>query len=154
MLVGAELSEEAARLIRNSGAVLSVRSDALNLPFADHAFDALTIGFGLRNLEKPVLGLAEMRRMLRPRGAIVILEFSKPVVPVFNHLFNFYFRHILPQVGRLISGDDAAYQYLPDSVRKFPSQDELVSLMRTAGFNDAAYRNLSGGIAALHWGRA
>jgi demethylmenaquinone methyltransferase/2-methoxy-6-polyprenyl-1,4-benzoquinol methylase len=134
--------------------VQNVEGDALSLPFADDSFDALTIAFGLRNLENPVHGLGEMRRVLRPRGAIVILEFSKPVVPVFKHLFNFYFRHILPRLGRLISGDDAAYQYLPDSVRKFPAQDELLELLRSAGFKDPAYRNLSGGIAALHWARA
>ena len=133
--------------------IRNVEADALHLPFGDRSFDALTIAFGLRNLEDPFRGLIEMRRVLRPSGAVVILEFSKPVVPVFRHVFNFYFRHVLPEIGALISGDRAAYQYLPDSVRKFPEQSELVSLLRSAGFNNPGYRNLSGGIAALHWAR-
>jgi demethylmenaquinone methyltransferase/2-methoxy-6-polyprenyl-1,4-benzoquinol methylase len=133
--------------------VRNVEADALNLPFADHSFDALTIAFGLRNLEDPRRGLEEMQRVVRPGGALVILEFSKPVVPVLKHAFNFYFRHILPKLGALISGDGSAYQYLPDSVRKFPTQEELVELMSGAGFREVSYRNLSGGIAALHWGR-
>ncbi len=134
--------------------VRNVEADALRLPFPDQCFDALTIAFGLRNLEDPLRGLTEMRRVLKPGGAVVVLEFSKPVVPVFKHVFNFYFRHILPSIGALISGDGTAYQYLPDSVRKFPDQDELLTLLWSAGFANSAYRNLSGGIAALHWGRA
>jgi demethylmenaquinone methyltransferase/2-methoxy-6-polyprenyl-1,4-benzoquinol methylase len=131
--------------------VRSVEADALNLPFSNCSFDALTIGFGLRNLENPHRGLSEMHRVLRPGGALVILEFSQPVVPVFKHVFNFYFRYILPRLGALMSGDDNAYRYLPDSVRKFPDQDGLLHLLRSAGFANPAYRNLSGGIAALHW---
>src|SRR6266567_2076601 len=132
--------------------VRNVEADALSLPFPDRSFDALTIAFGLRNLENPRRGLEEMRRVLKPGGGIVILEFSKPVVPVFKHAFNFYFRHILPKLGAIISGDGSAYQYLPDSVRKFPAQEELKELMLSSGFSDVGYRNLSGGIAALHWG--
>jgi len=85
---------------------------------------------------------------------MVILEFSKPVVPVLNQVFNFYFRYIVPKIGGLISGDGTAYEYLPDSVRRFPAQDEMLTLLRSSGFNAPAYRNLSGGIAALHWARA
>jgi demethylmenaquinone methyltransferase/2-methoxy-6-polyprenyl-1,4-benzoquinol methylase len=132
--------------------IRSVEADALRLPFADRSFDALTIAFGLRNLEDPFRGLLEMHRILRPGGAAVILEFSKPVVPVFRHLFNFYFRQILPRVGAVISGSRTAYQYLPDSVGRFPAQDELLGLLRSTGFKNPGYRNLSGGIAALHWG--
>ena len=136
-----------------NGAVHNVESDTLSLPFAGHSFDALTIAFGLRNLEDLRRGLLEMHRVLKPGGALVILEFSKPVVPVFRHVFNFYFRHVLPRLGAAISGDASAYRYLPDSVRKFPAQEDLAGLMRGIGFQDAGYRNLSGGIAALHWGR-
>jgi len=134
--------------------VTNVEADALGLPFRDRSFDALTIAFGLRNLEDPVRGLNEMRRVLKPGGVMIVLEFSKPVVPVFKQLFAFYFRYILPRFGALISGDPKAYQYLPDSVRKFPAQDELLDLLRSAGFKDPAYCNLSGGIAALHWATA
>jgi demethylmenaquinone methyltransferase/2-methoxy-6-polyprenyl-1,4-benzoquinol methylase len=134
--------------------VCNVEADAQNLPFSDHSFDALTIAFGLRNLENPQLGLREMRRVIRPGGALVILEFSKPIVPVMGSAFNFYFHHILPRIGALISGDRQAYQYLPNSVRQFPAQAELAGWLDTAGLTEVGYRNLSGGIAALHWGRA
>ena len=133
--------------------IFNSEADALSLPFADGLFDAVTIAFGLRNLEDPKRGLEEMYRVLKPGGAAVILEFSKPVVPVFRHVFNFYFRYVLPRLGAAISGDAHAYQYLPDSVRKFPAQMELLELMSLVGFRDAGYRNLTGGIAALHWGR-
>ena len=131
-----------------------VEADALRLPFPDRSFDALTIAFGLRNLQDPLRGLHEMRRVLKPGGAMVVLEFSKPIVPVFKYAFAFYFRYVLPKFGALISGNGMAYQYLPDSVRKFPAQRELLDLMRGAGLKDPAYRNLSGGIAALHWATA
>jgi demethylmenaquinone methyltransferase/2-methoxy-6-polyprenyl-1,4-benzoquinol methylase len=134
--------------------IRTVEADALRLPFADASFDALTIAFGLRNLEDLNRGLKETRRVLRPGGAAVILEFSKPVVPVFSHLFNFYFRYVLPTLGAIVSGHANAYQYLPDSVRKFPDQVQLVELMMQAGFVETGYKNLTGGIAALHWGRA
>ena len=134
--------------------IQTIEADALQLPFPDGSFDALTIAFGLRNLEDLSRGLSEIRRVLKPRGAAVILEFSKPVVPVFSHVFNFYFRYILPLLGAIVSGDAHAYRYLPDSVRKFPNQGELLELMRRTGFAETGYRNLSAGIAALHWGRA
>ena len=134
--------------------VRNVEADALDLPFADKSFDALTIAFGLRNLENPQCGLREMRRVIRPGGALVILEFSKPIVPVMGSAFNFYFHHILPRIGAVISGDRKAYQYLPDSVRQFPAQAELAEWLQATGFTDVGYRNLTGGIAALHWGRA
>ena len=130
-----------------------VEADALQLPFSNGAFDALTIAFGLRNLQDPYRGLEEISRVLRPQGAVVILEFSKPVVPVFRHVFDFYFRRVLPKLGAIISGDGSAYQYLPDSVGKFPAQEELADMMRRCGFESVQYRNLSGGIAALHWGK-
>jgi demethylmenaquinone methyltransferase / 2-methoxy-6-polyprenyl-1,4-benzoquinol methylase len=132
--------------------IRNIEADTLALPFANSSFDAVTIAFGLRNLEDPRRGLEEMHRVLKPGGAAVILEFSRPVVPVFRHVFNFYFRYILPRLGAAISGDGKAYQYLPDSVRKFPAQVELMELMEAVGFRDPGYRNLTGGIAALHWG--
>jgi len=133
--------------------IRTIEADALELPFPDGCFDVLTIAFGLRNLENPYRRLREIRRVLKPRGAVVILEFSKPVVPVFSHVFNFYFRHILPLLGGIVSGDGSAYEYLPDSVGKFPNQEQLLERMQEADFVETGYRNLSGGIAALHWGR-
>lgn len=151
MLTRANVKIEAARY---RDAIRTIEADALALPFVDAAFDIVTIAFGLRNLEDPHRGLHEMRRVLKPSGALVILEFSKPVIPVLRQVFNCYFHHVLPKLGALVSGDGSAYQYLPDSVEKFPAQVELVELMRSAGFVEVGYLNLSGGIAALHWGRA
>jgi demethylmenaquinone methyltransferase/2-methoxy-6-polyprenyl-1,4-benzoquinol methylase len=130
----------------------NIEADTLGLPLPDRAFDSATIGFGLRNLQDPRRGLAEIHRVLRPGGALVVLEFSKPGVPLIGQAFNFYFHHILPKLGAAISGDGKAYRYLPDSVRKFPAQEELAAWLRSAGFGDVDYRNLSGGIAAVHWG--
>jgi len=129
-----------------------VEGDALRLPFADEKFDAATIAFGLRNLSDVAGGLGELRRILKPGGRLVVLEFSRPVVPGFRALFQFYFSRVLPRVGGLVSGSRGAYEYLPDSVSKFPDQARLASLMREVGFDGVEYRNLTGGIAALHSG--
>ena len=139
------------RGLRLDGPIRTVEADSLEIPFATAAFDAVTIAFGLRNLEDPAKGLQEMRRVLRPDGALVILEFSKPVVPILRPAFEFYFRRVLPRLGAWISGQKTAYQYLPDSVGRFPSQLELAAMMEKAGLRNVAYRNLSGGIAAIHW---
>ena len=124
--------------------------DALELPFADDSFDAVTIAFGLRNLPNVPGGLRELLRILKPGGRLAVLEFSTPVVPGFGRLFNFYFSHILPRIGGAISGSRGAYEYLPDSVSKFPDQKTLALLMSDIGFADVSYRNLTGGVAALH----
>jgi demethylmenaquinone methyltransferase/2-methoxy-6-polyprenyl-1,4-benzoquinol methylase len=129
-----------------------VEGDALRLPFADETFDAVTIAFGLRNLAGVADGLSELRRILRPDGRVAVLEFSSPVLPGFRALFRFYFTRVLPRIGGLVSGARGAYEYLPDSVSRFPDQKRLVELMREAGFADVSYRNLTGGIAALHTG--
>jgi len=126
--------------------------DALKLPFGSNCFNAVTIAFGLRNLDSPTRGLEEILRVLRPGGRAAILEFSQPVLPVFKQLFRFYFTKILPKIGKAISGNDFAYQYLPDSVMSFPDQRSLVRIMQQVGFDRIRYFNLSGGIAALHIG--
>ena len=129
-----------------------IEGDALRLPFADEAFDVVTIAFGLRNLAGVEDGLRELLRILKPGGRAAVLEFSSPVVPGFRALFRFYFTRLLPRIGGWLSGSRGAYSYLPDSVSRFPDQESLAALMRGAGFEEVGYRNLTGGIAALHTG--
>lgn len=129
-----------------------VEGDAMKLGFADDTFDAVTIAFGLRNLSNFKDGLAELHRILKPGGKLAVLEFSSPIVPGFRQLFNFYFTQVLPRIGGAVSGSRGAYEYLPDSVSKFPEQKRLVSLMEEVGFNSVEYKNLTGGIAAIHTG--
>jgi len=126
--------------------------NALQLPFADQSFDIVTIAFGLRNLERVDLGLAEIYRVLRPGGRAAILEFSRPILPGFRQAFSFYFNRILPRIGALISGSATAYTYLPQSVGSFPDQKSLAKMMEQTGFSEVRYHNLSLGIAALHLG--
>lgn len=128
-------------------------ADVLALPLSDSSFDTVTIAFGLRNLEDHEEGLSEMYRVLRPGGVLAILEFSRPSTPVFRHVYQFYFFRILPRIGTLVSGVEGPYSYLPDSVSKFPSQEELKKLMERIGLEGVEFFNLSGGIAALHLGR-
>ena len=130
-----------------------VEGDALQLPFDDALFDAVTIAFGLRNLSSIERGLEELRRVLKPDGRVAILEFSKPVVPGFRSLATAYCTRLVPRIGGMISGSRSAYEYLPDSVSRFPDQETLAALMRDSGFADVAFQNLTGGIAALHTGR-
>ncbi|HEV7843757.1 MAG TPA: bifunctional demethylmenaquinone methyltransferase/2-methoxy-6-polyprenyl-1,4-benzoquinol methylase UbiE [Pyrinomonadaceae bacterium] len=129
-----------------------IEGDALRLPFEDKAFDAVSIAFGLRNLSSVEKGLSELLRVLKPGGRACILEFSKPVVPGFNLLFQLYFTRLLPRIGGMISGSSSAYEYLPASVYSFPDQKQLAKIMREAGFEEVEYENLTGGIAALHLG--
>ena len=135
-----------------SGSIRNIEADAHQLPYPDARFDSVTNAFGLRNLENPALGLAEFLRVLRPGGVLVILEFSKPAAPLLREAFSFYFNRILPRIGALVSGQSTAYTYLPTSVQKFPSQPALADLISSVGFASVGYRNLTGGIAALHWG--
>ena len=130
-----------------------IEGDALSLPFKDGTFDAVTIAFGLRNLAGVESGLKELRRILKPKGWLAVLEFSRPSNPVLRPMFGFYFRKILPLLGGVISGSHGAYSYLPASVSRFPDQQQLSCLMKQAGLDQVSFENLSGGIAALHIGR-
>jgi demethylmenaquinone methyltransferase/2-methoxy-6-polyprenyl-1,4-benzoquinol methylase len=138
---------------RKSSQLFFVEADALQLPFADAEFDVVTIGFGLRNLSSVEAGLGELRRVLKPKGCAAILEFSQPVVPGFRTLAAAYCSRLLPRIGGIISGSRSAYEYLPDSVSRFPDQETLARMMREAGFDEVAFQNLTGGVAALHTGR-
>ena len=129
-----------------------VEADALRLPFVDGQFDAVTIGFGLRNLADPVAGLREMRRVLRPGGKLVILEFSLPPGRVFRALYHLYLGRILPWAGDLLSRRRGPYRYLAKSILAFPDQPTLAGHLRDAGFTEARWIDLSRGIVALHLG--
>ncbi len=129
-----------------------LEADAMQLPLPDQTFDAVTIAFGLRNLSHFADGLAELHRVLKPGGRLVVLEFSTPTVPGFASLFDLYFTRILPRIGGAVSGSRGAYEYLPDSVQKFPDQKRLVELMSAVGFAEVRFSNLTGGIAAIHTG--
>ena len=130
-----------------------VEGDALNLPFGDKSFDGVSIAFGLRNLASLEEGLRELLRILRPGGIVAVLEFSRPQTPILRTLFRLYFTKLLPLLGGLISGSKSAYQYLPDSVARFPRQSALAEMMKGIGFTEVTFQNLTGGIAALHLGR-
>jgi demethylmenaquinone methyltransferase / 2-methoxy-6-polyprenyl-1,4-benzoquinol methylase len=143
----------AAKSAKRGSEVPFIEGDALALPFRDRSFDAATIAFGLRNLASVEAGLSELLRVLKPGGRVAVLEFSKPRWAIFRGLYKIYFTKLLPLVGGLISGSRGAYQYLPHSVSRFPNQSELASMMKEAGFEEIAYRNLTGGIAALHVGK-
>ena len=130
-----------------------VEGDALRLPFSDAAFDCVTIAFALRNLASVDQGLAELKRILKPGGVVAVLEFSQPTVPGMRQLVRFYYWRLLPWIGGFFSGLRSAYEYLPDSILRFPDQQRLASMMRAAGFAEVEFENLSGGVAALHTGR-
>jgi len=142
----------AARTKIGSRGISLFESDALRLPLRDGSLDLVTVAFGFRNLANYEAGLAEMRRVLRPGGAAAILEFSQPPNAVFRALYHFYARRILPWVGGALSGSRDAYTYLPESVRKFPSPQELAEGMRRTGFDNVSFEYLTGGIVALHLG--
>jgi demethylmenaquinone methyltransferase/2-methoxy-6-polyprenyl-1,4-benzoquinol methylase len=143
----------AKKSLKRGASIPFIEGDALALPFRESSFDGVTIAFGLRNLASVESGLIELLRVLRPGGSLAILEFSKPKYAIFRGLFKVYFTKLLPLLGGLISGSRGAYEYLPDSVSRFPDQKELSSLMKNAGFEEITYKNLTGGIAALHLGR-
>ncbi len=132
--------------------VTPLNADALELPFADAAFDGATVGFGVRNLLDLDAGLREAARVLRPGARFVILEFSTPPSQPLRALYFFYFRRILPLIGRLVSKHMTAYTWLPESVLAFPAPEGLAERMREAGFEAVRYRLLMGGVCAIHVG--
>jgi demethylmenaquinone methyltransferase/2-methoxy-6-polyprenyl-1,4-benzoquinol methylase len=147
------LTAAAGKIARRRFRSRLFESDALRLPVRDGSFDLVTVAFGFRNLANYAEGLAEMRRVLRPAGVAAILEFSQPPNPLFAALYNVYSRRVLPMLGGALSGSKDAYTYLPESVRKFPSAEELARNMRDAGFAQVTFERMTGGIVCLHLGR-
>lgn len=129
-----------------------VVGDAMALPFADNTFDVYTISFGIRNVTRPAEALAEAYRVLRPGGRLMVLEFSQLPNEGLQKLYDLYSFNVIPRMGQIIANDRDSYQYLVESIRNFPDQDTFLSMIRAAGFEQARYRNLSMGIAALHSG--
>lgn len=127
-----------------------VAGDATNLPFEDNSFDASTISFGLRNVNEPKKALAEMLRVTKPGGRLVIAEFSSPTVPVFRTVYTEYLMRALPAIARKVASNPDAYVYLAESIRAWPNQDGLAAWISETGWDDVAYRNLTGGIVAIH----
>ena len=133
------------------GNVRCLQANAEKLPFADDSFHCVTIGFGLRNVTDKAAALRSMRRVLKPGGQLIVLEFSRPAAPL-RPLYDAYSFHILPRLGQLVAQDEASYRYLAESIRMHPDQETLKAMMQEAGLEDCQYHNLSGGIVAVHRG--
>jgi len=129
-----------------------VVGDAMALPFEDNTFDVFTISFGIRNVTRPQDALAEAYRVLKSGGRLVVLEFSHLPNDGMQKLYDLYSFNVIPQMGKMIAGDRDSYQYLVESIRKFPDQETFLAMIRDAGFENAKYRNLTMGVAALHSG--
>jgi demethylmenaquinone methyltransferase/2-methoxy-6-polyprenyl-1,4-benzoquinol methylase len=129
------------------------KADAADLPFADASFDAAFVAFGVRNFEDLDAGLGDIRRVLRPGGALVVLEFSSPRAFPIKQVYDWYSRRVLPRIGGLLSPDQGAYEYLPNSVAAFPDGTDFLRRMRSAGFADLEWTPLTFGIASLYKGR-
>ena len=158
-VVGADISENMLAVAREKAREKGLEDrlefrygDSENLDFEDGTFDAVTVAFGVRNFEHLERGLAEMCRVLRPGGKVVVLEFSTPERFPMKQLYRFYFKQILPRVGGLVSGDREAYEYLPASVFAFPQGDRFLQIMRSCGYKNVAQRRLTFGIASLYTG--
>ncbi len=139
------------RLLDAGVALPTLVCDAERLPFCDGHFDLVSVAFGLRNMTHKDAALAEMNRVLKPRGRLLVLEFSKVAKPL-EKAYDWYSFKVLPRLGRLVAGDDASYRYLAESIRMHPGQEELKTLMQKAGFGHVDYHNLTGGMVALHVG--
>ncbi len=160
-VVGVDIAEQMLEVGREkiarrglSDRVVLRRGDAEKLPFSDNQFDAVLVAFGVRNFQDLGQGLEEIRRVLKPGGSLVVLEFSRPRTFPVKQLYAWYSRHVLPRVGRAFSKDDGAYRYLPASVAVFPDGEDFLNRMRAAGYGAVLCRRLTFGIASLYKGTA
>jgi len=158
-IVGVDISKEmlavGRKKIEKKGLTKQIElfsGDSENLGFDDNTFDAVTVAYGVRNFENLQLGLDEIGRVLKPGGKLVVLEFSRPHVFPIKQLFNFYFKNILPLLGKLVSKDQRAYTYLPESVQTFPERDEFLNLLTKAGFKNNEWKSLTFGISSIYTG--
>lgn len=149
MLIEGRKRAEAGNLVEKLDWVVG---DAMALPFEDNSFDRYTISFGIRNVTRIPDALAEACRVLKPGGRLMVLEFSQLPNDGMQKLYDLYSFNVIPRMGKLIADDAESYQYLVESIRKFPDQDSFADMIKTAGFDNVKYRNLSMGIAALHSG--
>jgi len=158
-VIGVDISEGMLKVGRKKikerhfDQIIELRSgDSENLPFEENKFDAVIVAFGVRNFEDLKKGLTEIFRVVKPGGKVVILEFSKPVRFPFKQVYNFYFNFVLPKIGKLVSKDQAAYTYLPESVQTFPDGNDLLKILAGIGYKNAACRPLTFGISSLYTG--
>lgn len=154
-LNGPMLQEGARRILDEGllpGSADCIQADGTKLPFADHSFDLVTIAFGIRNFVDVPLGLSEFYRVLKPGGQFMCLEFSKPVLPMLGVIYDAYSFNVIPKMGEMVTGDKDSYQYLVESIRRFPDQDRFAKWIKQAGFDLVRYDNLTGGIVAMHRG--
>ena len=153
--INREMLDIGRRRLVDAGLFANVRTlqaNAEHLPFAEHSFHCVTIGFGLRNCTDKPAALRDMARVLKPGGRLLVLEFSKPAVKLIEPLYDLYSFRMLPWLGEVVAQDADSYRYLAESIRRHPDQETLRGLMETAGFEAVKYHNLSGGIVALHIG--
>ena len=147
-----EIGKEKVNKRGYAGKIDLIAGDSEKIPFEDNIFDVAMVAFGVRNFSDPQKGLSEMTRVIRNGGMIVVLEFSKPKGYIIRPLYNFYFTNILPFFGRLFSKDRTAYTYLPDSVMKFPDNEEFLKLLIKAGCSETHQVKLTGGVASIYTG--
>jgi len=159
-IVGFDLSEQMIRVgeekvkkLRLDSLIRFQKGDSESMPFEDASFDAITVAFGVRNFETLQKGLDEFHRVLRDGGVAIILEFSKPKHFPFKQLYRFYFFHILPFIGGLVSKDSSAYAYLPESVMAFPDDQDMLNILRETGFSEVSQKRLTFGIATIYIAR-
>ncbi len=153
--IAADMLEVGKKKIKKKGLDTIIKleqGDAENLNFKTGYFDAVTVAFGVRNYENLLQGLKEMHRVLRPGGIVAILEFSKPSAFPIKNIYNFYFKNILPNIGKTVSKNDEAYTYLPESVQQFPEGREFMKVMKQAGYSNIAQKRMTFGIATIYTG--